>query len=108
MIFTKSAFSKKVRKNMDLGFIFGGQSKEISIQHRFQKLFVFRYQFLIVFFGSEVYFGFQKFMKNNDFLKKIEVRKHPTKHHCLGAVFWMGLEAVSIQFWWIFGLPNVA
>ena len=49
MIFTKSAFSKKVRKTVDFGSIFGGQNGEKSIKNDVGKHVFFKHRFFCVF-----------------------------------------------------------
>ena len=63
-IFAKSTFSKKVRKNIDFGFIFGSQTEENSIKNRFEKCVFFLHRFLCVFWRFRFHFEVQKSFKN--------------------------------------------
>ena len=53
MLFTKSAFSKKIPQKLDFGSILGGQNDGKSIKNRVRKHAFLEHQFLSVFF----YFG---------------------------------------------------
>ncbi len=49
MIFTKSTFSKKVRKNIDFGVVFGSQNDEKSRKNAVEKHVFFEHRFFSVF-----------------------------------------------------------
>ena len=48
-IYTKSTFSKKMRKNIDFGVVFGGQNHEKSRKYDVEKHVFFGHRFLHVF-----------------------------------------------------------
>ena len=49
MIFTKSTFSKKWRKNVDIGIVFGAQNNEKSRKNRLENHVFFLLRFFCVF-----------------------------------------------------------
>ena len=70
MLFTKSAFSKKIPKKLDFGSILGGQNDEKSIKNRVRKHAFLEHRILSVFFRFWLHLGVKKALKNYYFSKK--------------------------------------
>ena len=64
MIFANSAFSKKIEKKLDLGFILGGPNDEKSRKIVFENMFFWNIEIYVFFVGFEFHFGVQKSLKN--------------------------------------------
>ena len=106
-IFAKSTFSKKVRKNIDFGSIFGSQTEENPIKKRFEKFVFFGHRFLCVFWRFRFHFEVQKSLKNRKISKRNDVRRHPLKHYRFRAAFRMDFEPLGTRFWMIFESQNL-
>ena len=65
MIFTKSAFSKKIPKKLDFSSISGGHNDEKSIKNRVRKRAFLEHRILSVFFRFLLHLGVQKSFKNH-------------------------------------------
>ena len=68
--FCKIGVFDKGKKKLDLGSHLGGQTKENSIENRFQKISFFYIDFYASFIQFWLHFRFQKSLKNRNFLKK--------------------------------------
>ena len=69
MIFTKSAFSIKIRKTMNFRQILGGKSEENSNKNRLKNALFFSIAFSTIFLGFWLHFGSQKSLKITNFRK---------------------------------------
>ena len=57
MIFTKSTFSKKHRKNLDFGIVFGGQNHDKSRKNGVENMCFFDIDFFSIVFRIFVIWG---------------------------------------------------
>ena len=113
MIFTKSSFSKKMRKTFDFGVVFGGQNDEKSRKNGVEKRIFFQLRFFHVFlrfFGILARFwearGPQKIEKNWKNSKKIDFLTRSFLKGGSGRVlegFWDGFERILNGFSGDFG-----
>ena len=87
MIFAISAFSIKVRKKLDFGCIFGGQSEENSMKNRLYTCVVFQRPILKVFSSISTRFWSPKIAIKSQIFEKIEVWRRPLKHYRIRAAF---------------------
>ena len=113
MIFTKSTFAKKVRKNLDFGIVFGGQNGEKSRKNGVEKRVFFQLRFFGVFLRNFAILArfwespsLQKIEKNQkkssffDFLTRSVLKKGSGR--VLGR-FWDDFGRILNGFWEDFG-----
>ena len=84
--FCKIGVFDKGKKKLDLGSHLGGQTKENSIENRFQKLLFFNIDFY-AFFSILAQFLVPKIILKTQFFDKIVVRRRPLKHYCFRDAF---------------------
>ena len=109
-IFTKSTFSKNMRKKLDFGSILGGQNDEKSRKNDVEKHAFFEHRFLCVFLRILAILA--RFGEAQAFQKLAKNRKDREKNRFWGAfgAYWVfhgrfgkGWGAILSRFWEILG-----
>ena len=94
-IFTKSTFSKHIRKYGDAGFVFGSQNDEKARTNYVEKCFLFWHRFSIAFFRIVAFWG--RFWEAQDPPKIINNRKKSIPG-CIRSAFQNSIR-FGRQFW---------
>ena len=100
MILTKSTFSKKMRKNVDFGVVFGSQNDEKSRKNRLEHHVFFNIDFLAFFcdfFGFWLDFGRPGAVKQSKKNENIDFLTRSVLKEASGRVlggFWEGFGRV--------------